>query len=114
MVLSLPDESSAKLIMSRSVMVRSCYELWGRADSLAELHRQLRISPTDRMLPYFKPEKSFRFTVETFNKIISMSEKIEKIEVSVLMCTCVFLLSLTNLLVFQLLAYRRPSEVEEC
>lgn len=69
--------------MSRSVMVRGCYELWARSKTPEHLHEQLQRLQSEVTKPYFGPEKSFKVIVEIFNKVISMQEKVQKIEVSI-------------------------------
>lgn len=67
--------------MSRSVMARSCIELWAHSPSIDKLHDQLKNLSSQDTKPHFAPEKSFKISVEIFNKVISLPEKIEKIEV---------------------------------
>ena len=68
--------------MSRSVMVRCCIELWAHSKTPDRLHEQLKNLPDEETRPYFTSDKSFKISVEIFNKVISLPEKIEKIEVS--------------------------------
>ena len=82
MILSLPTESCLLQLMSRTIMVRGCYELWARSTTLEHLHQQLKSLPSEVTKPYFGPEKSFKVIVEIYNKVISMQEKVERIEVS--------------------------------
>ena len=63
-------------------MVRSCIELWAHSPSIDQVHEQLKNLSSQVTEPYFAPEKSFKITVEIFNKVISLPEKIEKIEVN--------------------------------
>lgn len=81
MVISLPNEDCLKRIMSRSVLVRSCYELWAHTKTIEQLHDELKCIPDEVTQPYFGPEKSFKIVVDVFNKVISLEEKIDKIEV---------------------------------
>ena len=62
-------------------MVRSCYELWAHSKTLENLHEQLKNLPAEVYQHHFGPEKSFKVVVDIFNKVISLEEKIEKIEV---------------------------------
>jgi len=80
LVISLPNEDSVKEIMSRSVMVRCCIELWAHSKTPDRLHEQLKNLPDEETRPYFTSDKSFKISVEIFNKVISLPEKIEKIE----------------------------------
>jgi len=80
LIISLPNESYVKDILNRTVMVRSCIELWAHSPSIDQVHEQLKNLSSQVTEPYFAPEKSFKITVEIFNKVISLPEKIEKIE----------------------------------
>lgn len=82
MVIAFPDESHAQKLMSRSVLIRSGFELWARSKTLENLHEQLKTLPSEVTLPFFSADKSFKVVVEIFNKVISIEEKIERIEVT--------------------------------
>ena len=81
MIIALPGEDCLTQIMSRSVMVKSCYELWAHSKTFENLHEQVKLLPSDITLPFFGPEKSFKIVVDIFNKVITAKEKLEKIEV---------------------------------
>ena len=48
----------------------------------SQFHYQLQNIKKDLIEPLTSPKKSFKIEVETFNKTISLAEKVEKIEVS--------------------------------
>lgn len=79
--MELPSEKAARQIASRSVGLRSCMELWARAKTEEELHKNVQSYPMELMKPYFKPELSFKISVETFCNRQSQAEKVAKIEV---------------------------------
>lgn len=104
-VVELPSEECVKKIASRSVLLKNCIELWGRAKSEARLHENLQsalnnvtgswigidedsdgsdinICPSDLLKACSDGEKSFKIEVETFCKHFTMKEKVDKIEVS--------------------------------
>lgn len=83
--MELPSERAARQIASRSVGLRCCMELWARAKTEEELHKNIQSYPLELMKPYFKPELSFKINVETFCNRQSQAEKVAKIEV----CMCI-------------------------
>lgn len=101
-IVELESDEVAKNIASRSISLRWCIELWGRAKTTESLHQVMRKSiienrnewittddgenisyagPRKLMSPYFPSDKTFKITVETFCRHFKISEKIEKIEV---------------------------------
>ncbi len=84
MVISMPNEECVRKLMRRSVMIRSCFELWGRSTTKEHLDEQLKALPTEVTTPYFNKEKTFKVVVDIFNKVISQREKVERIEVIIL------------------------------
>lgn len=101
-IVELDSEESANKLASRSISLRWCLQLWGRAKTAEHLHDDLKRAlscPTDdwscaphedyqsyvcsrsTIEPYFCSKRSFRFTVETFCKHFSSKEKVQKIEV---------------------------------
>lgn len=101
-IVELDSDEVAKNIASRSISLRWCIELWGRAKTTESLHQVMRKSvlennnewitiddaqnksyacPRKLMSPYFSLNITFKITVETFCKHFKNTEKIEKIEV---------------------------------
>ena len=64
--------------MSRSVLARSLYILWANSNNLEQFYSDLRQCPK-ASLPQFK-NSSFRIEVESYNKKLSLKEKVKKIE----------------------------------
>ncbi|XP_044735604.1 tRNA (guanine(10)-N2)-methyltransferase homolog [Chrysoperla carnea] len=79
-IVQLPSEEAAHLIASRSVSLRCCLELWGRAKDIPTLHESLKKYPFDEMSKYFQSDISFKIHVETFCKHFTQKEKVQKIE----------------------------------
>jgi len=79
-IVSVPQESDIRKLMSRTMLIRAAFELWADAASYSELHEQLRCVPASQLALYTPPHQSFRIQVETFCKNISTAEKIERIE----------------------------------
>lgn len=81
MILSLPNENFASKLTKRSVMIKSCFELWAQAKTKEHLDEQLKVLPSSLTTPLFSPENTFKMVVEVFNKVMSQEEKIKRIEV---------------------------------
>ncbi|KAK8729830.1 hypothetical protein OTU49_008346 [Cherax quadricarinatus] len=79
-ILEMQSEDDARKLMSRSMLVRSCYELWGQGDTEAELHSNIKSLPENLTKPHLVHEKTFMVRVESFNKTLRLSEKLKKIE----------------------------------
>ncbi|VVD00131.1 unnamed protein product [Leptidea sinapis] len=102
-IVELPSESCIKKIASRSVLIKSCIELWSSANTEERLHENLKsamkndsgkwivesvtgesndnhICHSSLLTVCSDPSKSFKIEVETFCKHFSMKEKVEKIE----------------------------------
>lgn len=72
-------------LASRSVSIRFVLEHWSSATNLSTFHVELKRflsenSTNPNVLQTFDATKSFRITVETFNKTIQLKEKIDRIE----------------------------------
>lgn len=77
----MPNEACVLKLVQRSVLIRSCFELWARSKTQEDLHEQLKRLPSEVTLPHFKCENTFKIVVDIFNKVISHQEKVERIEV---------------------------------
>ncbi|XP_059158278.1 tRNA (guanine(10)-N2)-methyltransferase homolog [Physella acuta] len=80
MELELSSETDAKAIMHRSVLSKRIYELWADGECLSEVCEKINLLPEEITAPYTQESSSFRIMVEAFNKKISTSEKIKRIE----------------------------------
>lgn len=65
-------------IASRSVSLKYIIELWGNGSTYETFHENLKKHNFNPEEPFLTA--SFRFTVETYNKHIKHSDKIERIE----------------------------------
>jgi tRNA (guanine10-N2)-methyltransferase len=82
-IVELPNDEEAKKLASRSVLLRSVLKLWSHSNTLAIFQSQLKDYCKDnvQVIGYaFEPTTSFKITVETFNRKISLAEKVQKIE----------------------------------
>lgn len=84
-IVDLPGEDAVRQLASRSVSIRCILELWSHGDNYDQFHKSLRghlaANENDAdFMTLFKKEKSFKINVETFNRHIKQSEKIDKIE----------------------------------
>ncbi|GFO28406.1 tRNA (guanine(10)-n2)-methyltransferase homolog [Plakobranchus ocellatus] len=80
MEVQLSSETAAKALMQRTVLSKRLYELWGEGSNLLEVKEQIKQLPKDSVEPYTNECSSFRIVVETFNKKLSTSDKIKRIE----------------------------------
>ncbi|KAJ3628173.1 hypothetical protein MTP99_015497 [Tenebrio molitor] len=79
-IVECDSESNLKKLVSRSVLVRSCIELWAHSKDTQNLHNQLKNYPKHLMDPFFRPDLSFKIEVETFCRHFTQKEKIDKVE----------------------------------
>ncbi|KAH8391635.1 hypothetical protein KR200_002685 [Drosophila serrata] len=82
-LVEFPNEETAMKYASRSIALRAMFELYAHSRKLPEFHERLRSHvDTNRseLAEYFRPDTSFKITVETYNKHFSQREKIDKIE----------------------------------
>lgn len=83
--MELPNENAARQLAARSVSIRCIFELWSYSTSLSTFHDNLKIyikeheNDTD-FASLFLKEKTFKVTVESYNKHFTQSEKVDKIE----------------------------------
>lgn len=84
-IVELQNDDAARKLASRSMSLRCVFELWAHSagKGLAVFHQQLReyvVSNRELLAPHFRVDKTFKITVETYNKHFSHQEKVEKIE----------------------------------
>lgn len=104
-IVEFQSEETIHKIASRSITLKNCIEIWSRAKTIAQLHKNMRqslhnetedwitatleknlksseydICPKHLISKYFPEGCSFKINVETFCKHFSMPEKIRKIE----------------------------------
>uniref|UniRef100_A0A2P2I0Z4 tRNA (guanine(10)-N(2))-methyltransferase TRMT11 n=1 Tax=Hirondellea gigas TaxID=1518452 RepID=A0A2P2I0Z4_9CRUS len=78
-ILEMDSESDAQKIVSRCMLVRAGYELWGDGCSMEELHASIRQQPASLIAPHITKDKSFRVRVDGFNKTLHSADKLAKI-----------------------------------
>ncbi|XP_042860219.1 tRNA (guanine(10)-N2)-methyltransferase homolog isoform X1 [Penaeus japonicus] len=79
-IVEMGCEKEARKLMSRSMLVRSCYEIWGQGETEEELHASVKKFPLEFIQPHVTQDKTFKVRVETFNKTLKNAEKLKKIE----------------------------------
>jgi len=72
-VVKLQDEAAARALISRSILAKDIFELWGQGTNYDELHADVRRRTSDRWDAY--RDVSFRFTVDAFAGKRSHGEK---------------------------------------
>jgi len=60
--------------------VKGMYELWGEGSSYEELKESVLSYPDERKLPYLDSDSTFKITVDSFGKVISLEEQKELIQ----------------------------------
>ena len=80
-LVELENDNEAKKVLSRSVTLRYIAELWASADTLNDLHSQMKSLSTELIQPYTLPHLTFKIKVETFCNSQTQAEKVDKIEV---------------------------------
>ncbi|KAI9071479.1 hypothetical protein K1719_046556 [Acacia pycnantha] len=76
----LPSEDVARNIANRSILVKGMYELWGEGDNYEELKDSILQYPDDRKFPFLNSNSTFKITVDSFGKVISLQEQKELIQ----------------------------------
>ncbi|GAV81141.1 UPF0020 domain-containing protein [Cephalotus follicularis] len=72
---NLPSQDLARNIANRSILVKGIYEIWGEGSSYEELEESIKSYPEDRKLPYLTSGSTFKITVDSFGKVISLQEQ---------------------------------------
>lgn len=62
------------------ILVKGMYELWGEGGSYEELKDSVLSYPDEGKLPYLESNSTFRITVDTFGRVISLQEQKELIQ----------------------------------
>lgn len=81
--MEFPSDESALKLASRSIGLRSIFELWSHGKDYTSFHTCLQSYVDINMAavkPYFHKDNSFKITIETYNKHFTQREKIQKIE----------------------------------
>lgn len=60
--------------------MKGMYELWGEGSSYEELKESVLSYPDERKLPYLDSDSTFKITVDSFGKVISLEEQKELIQ----------------------------------
>ncbi|XP_033126865.1 tRNA (guanine(10)-N2)-methyltransferase homolog [Anneissia japonica] len=80
LVVRLPSDESALLIMGRCILTKSVIELWARGNSRQEVYSKLREYPKDRSSLFSGEDQSFCLRVHTFGKTHTGEKKISIIQ----------------------------------
>ena len=73
-------ERDIRTLCSRSLLIMSAHELWCEGTTKSMLFDDMRRSPLMMMPQYAGKDRSFKITVETFNRKTKTEEKVAKIE----------------------------------
>ncbi|XP_063407335.1 tRNA (guanine(10)-N2)-methyltransferase homolog [Mytilus trossulus] len=80
LMVELNSEKEARNLMSRTVLIKSLYEVWGHGATYKEVAQQVETIPAEIKKSGFSAEKTFRINVDTYNKKITQEDKIKIIE----------------------------------
>lgn len=62
------------------ILVKGMYELWGEGDNYEELKESILKYLDDRKLPYLDSNSTFKITVDSFGKALSLQAQKELIQ----------------------------------
>ncbi|XP_035205038.1 tRNA (guanine(10)-N2)-methyltransferase homolog [Stegodyphus dumicola] len=82
LLVNFPSSTDVNKLMSRTVLIRSAYELWAKSRTLSDLHAGLKNIPKEFIEPYCAKDVSFRIMVESFGKKLHKDYKVQRIDVS--------------------------------
>ncbi|RAK91501.1 SIR2-domain-containing protein [Aspergillus costaricaensis CBS 115574] len=74
----LPDEAAARAVITRSIIAKDIFELWGQGTNFDEVYADVRRRTEDRWAQY--RDSSFRFTIDSFAGKRSSEKKREIIQ----------------------------------
>lgn len=60
--------------------MKGMYEVWGEGSSYEELEESIKSYPDDRKLPYLGSESTFKITVDSFGKVLSLEDQKQRIQ----------------------------------
>jgi tRNA (guanine10-N2)-methyltransferase len=82
-IVDLPNDEYAIQIASRAVSLKCILELWTHSNTYGKFHQSLKTCleiNKEQQQHLFAKDKTFRVTVETYNKHYTQKEKVDKIE----------------------------------
>ncbi|EEH40810.1 tRNA guanosine-2'-O-methyltransferase TRM11 [Paracoccidioides lutzii Pb01] len=77
-LIKLQDEAAARAVISRSILAKGIYEVWGRGQTYAELHTNIRKRTASRWNDF--KNMSFKFSIDSYAGKRSAKEKIQLIQ----------------------------------
>lgn len=75
-VVKLPNEDAAKRLISRSILSKAIYELWGQGTDYLSLHCNIKNSSKHLWPKYQTPKTSFKFLIDSFQNSRSLSTQL--------------------------------------
>ncbi|XP_040575850.1 tRNA (guanine(10)-N(2))-methyltransferase homolog [Lepeophtheirus salmonis] len=79
-ILDFPNEDFVQKILSRSISVKYCIELWGDGNTYEELFKRVKSYPSEKVEKYASKNRSFKIYCEAFMKKLSYEERISIID----------------------------------
>ena len=73
--LQLPSDEAARLLCSRSILIRTIHKVWAVGDSIDEIVNSLQKLPQEFFESYFAEQNSWSIQVDSFCKTFTMQQK---------------------------------------
>ena len=80
LLLNAVTEDQVRLLMSRSVLIKDAFELWGLGQTITEVKNSVEEFPVSVKANFFDVNCTFAVRVKRVGKKISLSEQISKID----------------------------------
>ncbi|XP_054720605.1 tRNA (guanine(10)-N2)-methyltransferase homolog [Uloborus diversus] len=80
LLVNFASSADVMKVMSRTVLIRSAYELWAKSNSISCLYEKMKALPKSFTEPYSRSNVSFRILVESFGKKLNKDYKVQRID----------------------------------
>uniref|UniRef100_A0A7S3VQJ9 tRNA (guanine(10)-N(2))-methyltransferase n=1 Tax=Dunaliella tertiolecta TaxID=3047 RepID=A0A7S3VQJ9_DUNTE len=77
---SLPSDDIARQVVSRTMLTKGLYELWGEGSTWEELEASIQAYPEHLKLPWCRKDLSFKVHVDSYGRRIDIKEQVEYVE----------------------------------
>ncbi|XP_068737691.1 tRNA (guanine(10)-N2)-methyltransferase homolog isoform X1 [Montipora capricornis] len=80
LLIELPSETCVKNLLSRTVSIKSIYEVWGYGRNLTDVKQTVCQYPEEEMRLYSSREITFKITIDSYNKKLTLAQQRELID----------------------------------
>mmetsp|Transcript_22265 Transcript_22265/g.56648 ORF Transcript_22265/g.56648 Transcript_22265/m.56648 type:complete len:486 (-) Transcript_22265:551-2008(-) len=77
---TLPNDDVARHILSRTMLTKAFYEIWGEGSDWEELAASIASYPEESKAPWLGPELSFKVVVASYGGTCTMQQQLEYME----------------------------------